>query len=236
MRPSIDLSGRHRTANPGTFASMAKLFGVVPLSAMTDVAVALYWIPLGAGNHSVRLNGIVYEAALATIQRRTRCHLYHSALEVRLPSGHYWVEMTPVPNAMGEQRGVVAEGSVGMRWLGRLRLFRYEVRRWRDGAIPDLAFAVDSPVHITSDVGVARRVFDALPRVPSLVWGRDELSTGDMWSCNSVTSWALASAGIDMAAIRLPPHGRAPGWDAGIAAALHAPTLPRRASDSVASA
>jgi hypothetical protein len=31
----------------------------------------LYWLPLGAGGHSVRLNGRAYEAVVAASQRRT---------------------------------------------------------------------------------------------------------------------------------------------------------------------
>ncbi len=53
------------------------------LSAMNG-GVDLYWLPLGAGGHSVRFNGRVYEALVATVERRTRCDLYHSALEVRV--------------------------------------------------------------------------------------------------------------------------------------------------------
>ena len=66
-------------------------------------SVALYWIPLGAGAHSVRLNGIVYEAVTAAIERRARCDLYHSVLELAVPSGRYMVEMTPVPDRRGER-------------------------------------------------------------------------------------------------------------------------------------
>src|SRR5690242_19750603 len=95
--------------------------------------VDLYWIPLGAGHHSVRFNGMVYEAVRAAIERRTRCDLYHSVLAIELPAGRYWVEMTPVPDRHGDQRGVVSEGPVGVHSLARARLFRYEIRRWRDG-------------------------------------------------------------------------------------------------------
>jgi hypothetical protein len=182
-------------------------------------SVALYWIPLGAGGQSVRLNGIVYEVITAAIERRSRCDLYHSALEVVLPSGHYTVEMTPVPDRFGAHRGVVAEGPVGARALVRFRLFRYEVRRWRDGIVPDLASAAHSPVVLTADQELVRAVFKLLPSVPQLTWGRDESHTGEMWSCNSITSWVLARAGLDVDAIALPPRGRAPGWDAGIALA-----------------
>ncbi len=112
----------------------------------------LYWIPLGAGAHVVRLSGRLFEGAAATISRRPRCDLYHSALVVVLPEGRYTIEMTPVPDAEGERRGVVAEGAVGTRAAGRLRLFRYEVRRWPGGCIPDAAEAVDSPVRVADDV------------------------------------------------------------------------------------
>ena len=178
-------------------------------------SVDLYWIPLGAGASVVRTNGIVYEALTAAIQRRPRCDLYHSALEIVLPEGRFMVEMTPVPDDHGSTRGVVAEGPVGARAAARLRLFRYEVRRWLDGIVPDLHFAVISPVRITADATIVRAIFDDLPDVPRLVWGRDESHVGEMWSCNSITSWALTRAGIDTRAIALPDCGRAPGWDAG---------------------
>lgn len=135
--------------------------------------VDLYWIPLGAGARFVRFNGVVYEALSARLQRRPRRPLYHSALALDLPHGHYMVEMTPVPDARGSDRGVVTEGAVGLRLLGRLRVFRYEVRRWRDGVVPDLGFAVASPVRVTDDAEMAQRMFDVLPHVPPLVWGRD---------------------------------------------------------------
>jgi hypothetical protein len=45
--------------------------------------IDLYWLPLGAGGHSVRWNGKVYEALAAWHQRRRSQDLYHAALEVR---------------------------------------------------------------------------------------------------------------------------------------------------------
>jgi hypothetical protein len=38
-----------------------------------------------------------------------------------------------------------------MKWLGRFRVFRYEIRRWREGAIPDLVYAAVGPVTIARD-------------------------------------------------------------------------------------
>jgi hypothetical protein len=174
---------------------------------------------LGAGQTSVRLNGIAYEAVAAAVQRRRRCELYHSALVIELPGGRYTVEMTPVPDAKPEQRGVVGSGPVGLRQLGRLRLFRYEIRRWRDGFVPDLQYAVASPIRIATHPALVRHIFDLVACVPTPVWGRDELHAGEMWSCNSVVSWTLATAGVDLDLVSLPPRARAPGWDAGIVVA-----------------
>lgn len=111
--------------------------------------VDLYWLPLGAGGHFVRLIGRIYEACDAAIHRRSRYDLYHSALEVQAPSGRFVIEQTPVPDGRGDRRGVVAEAAVGSRSAARLRVFRYEIRRWRDGVIPDLSEAVDSPHRLT---------------------------------------------------------------------------------------
>jgi ATP-dependent exoDNAse (exonuclease V) alpha subunit len=73
----------------------------------------------------VRLNGRVFEAVAARAARRPACDLYHSALEVRVAAGRFVIEQAPVRDNRGEQRGVVAEGSVGTHWAGRFRLFRY---------------------------------------------------------------------------------------------------------------
>lgn len=180
----------------------------------------LYWIPLGAGAHAMRLGGTLYEALLAGGQRRPRRDLYHSALVATVGNGCTVIEMAPVPNLRGsEERGVVCEGAVGARLLGRARVFRYEIRRWDGGEIPDLSYAVASPVRITDDAEVTQRVLDLVPLVPTPVWGRDELRTGEMWNSNSVISWVLTRAGVAAQAGRPPGDGRAPGWDAGVFAA-----------------
>jgi hypothetical protein len=180
--------------------------------------VDLYWLPLGAGGHSVRLNGLVFEAMSAAIERRPRLDLYHSALEVHVDAGRFVVEMTPVPRG-GGARGVVAEGPVGARRAARLNIFRYELHRWRDGSIPDVAEAVDSPRTLSRDVRRAQRVLELVSQVPTPVWGRDELHAGEMWNSNSVVAWLLERAGLDAARIRPPTAGRAPGWRAGVVVA-----------------
>jgi hypothetical protein len=184
-----------------------------------NAAVDLYWLPLGAGGHFVRLNGRVFEAAAARAERRPACDLYHSALEVRVAAARFVIEQAPVRDARGEQRGVVAEGPVGIRWAGRFRIFRYEIRRWRDGRIPDVDEAVASPRRLTDEEPRAQRVLDLVSQVPTPVWGRDGLKTGDMWNSNSVIAWLIARSGIDTASIHPPTAGRAPGWQAGLVVA-----------------
>jgi hypothetical protein len=181
-------------------------------------SIDLFWLPLGAGGHSVRLNGKVFEWVAAGLARRERCDLYHSALEVRLPAARFIIEQAP---AWGEdeERGVVAGGPVGARALGRFRLFRYEIRRWREGVIPDVAEAVASPIRLSDDPEPAGRLLELVPEVPTPTWGRDELHTGEMWNSNSTISWLIARSGLDVDAIPLPPRGRAPGWRAGAAVA-----------------
>ena len=174
--------------------------------------IDLYWLPLGAGGHSVRVNGQVFEALVALRYRRQPSDLYHSALTVSLDEGEFVIEQAPVRRG---EHGAVASGSIGSRLLP----FRYEVRCWRGGSIPDVDEAVDSPQRLTEDEATARRLLELAPQVPTPTWGRDELGTGEMWNSNSVVSWLVVRAGIDPARAGIPRGGRAPGWDAGLAVA-----------------
>jgi hypothetical protein len=71
-------------------------------------------------------------------------------------------------------------------------------------------------------VGDVRRLLGLVARVPTPVWGRDELQTGEMCNSNSMVAWLLASAGLPAEQLRPPPRGRAPGWDAGLEVARRA--------------
>jgi hypothetical protein len=161
-------------------------------------AVDLYWLPLGAGGHFVRLNGRVYEALASRLQRRPPRDLYHSALQVEVEEGTFVIEQAPIHDWSGAERVVVAEGPVGARCAGRWRIFRYEIRLWRGGHIPDVAEAVDSPRRLSHDEETARR------------------------------AWALARNGLDADAIRPPEGGRAPGWRAGVVVARRSKAGPPR--------
>jgi hypothetical protein len=199
----------------------AQLHRGVSIDHCRDIGVDLYWLPLGAGGHFVRFNGRVYEWIKARKEHRIPCDLYHTALEVVLPEGRYVIENAwPIPDRDGAARGVTVQGPVFSRGLGRFSVFRYEVRRWRGGAIADAGVAVDSPQRLSDDEGLVRRVLELADSVPAHVWGRDELSIGEMWNSNSVISWVLSKAGLPALEIRPPEGGRAPGWESGVVAAM----------------
>lgn len=208
-------------------------------AAPEGAAIDLYWLPLGAGQRVVRRSGRLYERLVAAVQRRPPQDLYHAALEVTAAAGRCVIELAPVPDDAGRDRGVVVEGPVGSRWLGRWRVFRYELRCWVGGALPDRAYAVDSPRRISGSGDEVERLLALLPDVPTHVWGRDEVHAGEMWNSNSVIAWLLARAGLvdtdpDTAGVRPdtapggaggrpgtapPDQGRAPGWEAGLVVA-----------------
>jgi hypothetical protein len=128
----------------------------------------------------------------------------------------YTIEIAPSPNPDEASRGVVATGAVGTRYAGWLRLFRYEIRCWRGGSIPDLNYAVGGPRRLSSDPEVARRLLDLVAMAPTPVWGRDELKAGEMWNSNSLIAFLVATAGLPTDVLHPPAPGRAPGWDAGL--------------------
>ncbi|HKZ24814.1 MAG TPA: hypothetical protein VJ398_03380, partial [Acidimicrobiia bacterium] len=136
----------------------------------SEASIDLYWIPVGAGGAGfVRLNGRVYEAIQARAQRRRPLDLYHTAIELQVAGERFIIENAwPSPDADVAARGVVVEGPVGSRRLASLRLFRYEVRRWRDGVIPDAGEAVASPQRLSNDPDRARRLLDLVASVPAL--------------------------------------------------------------------
>jgi hypothetical protein len=186
---------------------------------LENTGINLYWLPLGAdGNPVVRWSGRLYEAVLARHQHRPAQALYHSALLVHLAGdATYAIEMAPVWSCRAPDRGVVGEGDVGLPWLGQSRMFRYEIRRWRNGVIPDLAAAVGGPVRMEATAQQVRRLLALVASCPTPTWGRDELGTGEMWNSNSLIAWLLVRSGLATDDLTPPEAGRAPGWNAGTA-------------------
>jgi hypothetical protein len=180
----------------------------------------------------VRANGRLFEAVAARYEGRERRDLYHAALEVHLGTDRFTIEMAPVWSTDVPDRGVVSEGPVGMRWLGFSRLFRYEVRRWRGGVIPDAAEAVHSPQRLSADPARAQQILDLVPAFPTATWGRDELAAGEMWNSNSLIAWLLSRSDHDVDSIAPPAGGRAPGWGAGLVVAARSRTSPPHPHDA----
>jgi hypothetical protein len=180
--------------------------------------IHLYWLPLGAGGHLLRLAGFAFEEIAARSASRPRLDLYHAALELRTSEARFVIEVMPsIWGATARKcQGVVAGGPVGSPLARRFRALRYDLRCWRDGLIVDVEHAVASPVQISDDPLAARRLLDLVSHVPMTTWGRDKLGAGEMWTSNSVIAWLLARANAGSADLHPPPGGRAPGWDAGL--------------------
>jgi hypothetical protein len=176
---------------------------------------------MGARGRWLRFGGRVYEAVAALLARRKRLDIFHSVLEVHAREGRFVIEMGPAIDDNGAGRGVVAQGPVGVAWAAALRILRYEVRCWPDG-ITAYEYAIESPLRLTHDASKATCVLELAREVPTPVWGRDELGAGEMWTCNSLTSWLLGRTNL-CESIQPPHGGRAPGWDAGLTVARRGP-------------
>ncbi|QTI68483.1 hypothetical protein [Gordonia polyisoprenivorans] len=184
-----------------------------------SVAVTVHWIPLGAGGRVVARSGRLYELLYARRHRCPRRQLVHAALTVDHDGERWVVEQAPAWGNGPGDRGVVVNGPVGLRSLGRSALFRYEVRCWRSGVIDDLGSALADHVVAVAD-DVAALIVAAVADVPALTWGRRPPGTAEMWNSNSVAAWLLVTAGIlaadDTDVPGLPAHCRAPGWGSGL--------------------
>ncbi|GAA4881709.1 hypothetical protein [Actinomycetospora straminea] len=184
------------------------------------MVVRLLWIPVGAGGHVVRHTSRWWERLAAARAHRAARPLVHGVLEVVVDGSPWVLEMAPAwGGTRAVDRGVVRTGPVGLAVLGRSRWFRYEVRRWRDGVLPDREWALGDPVVVSRDDTTARAVLRHVDEVPALTWGRAVGTTGDMWNSNSLVSWLLVVSGVPTAELRPPGGARAPGWDAGLAVA-----------------
>jgi hypothetical protein len=185
---------------------------------MAEAQAALWWLPVGAGGRVVVHTSRWWEAVQARREHRAARPLFHAALEVSVAQERWVIEMAPAWGQRAVSRGVVAQGPVGFELLGRLRLFRYEVRCWAGGDIPDRDFAPVPPTLIPLSPGAARSMLRQVGEVPRYTWGRDVMGVGDMWNSNSLVSWLLVNARIDASTLAPPLDGAAPGWAAGIAA------------------
>ena len=92
-RSRTTASGRPSSART-TAVDLHHELATAPDDEGRRLRVDLYWLPLGAGGHSVRLNGRVFEA-IAAPSGAALGDLYHSALEIVVPEGRFVVEQAP---------------------------------------------------------------------------------------------------------------------------------------------
>jgi len=188
---------------------------------MSQAYALLWWIPVGAGSRVVPYTSRLWERAEALVNRRRPRALFHAALEIVTGDERFLVEMAPAWGVPAPVRGVVATGPVALTTLGRSHFFRYEVRSWKDGVLPDREWAVGGPRRIELSGSQAEEMLQAVPRVPRLIWGRRTRGSREMWNSNSLIAWLMHEGGIDATQFSPPSEGWAPGWSTGIAVATH---------------
>lgn len=195
---------------------------LIVMPAFTDQVgpyLELWWLPVGAGGRVVVHTSRWWELLRARREHRRPRPLFHAALEACDGENRYVIEMAPAWGQRGKSRGVVATGPVGLRWLGVTPLFRYEVRCWRDGSIPDADWAPAPPTRFPVTRSEISALLERVSSVPRLTWGRDVFGVGDMWNSNSLICWLLHTAGTDTTQLVPPGGGSAPGWVSGRIAA-----------------
>jgi hypothetical protein len=123
--------------------------------------------------------------------------------------------MTPAFNA--RRCEPLAAGPVGLSLLGKFKHFRYEVRHETVERLPDEEFVIGNPICLSTDGGAPDRLVLLAPTLPRYTWGRRAAGTAEMWTSDSVISWLLVRAGVDISKAGPPAGTRAPGWAAGAA-------------------
>ena len=189
---------------------------------MEEAPVELYWMPVGAGTSRFQQASLrLWEAFEAARARRPRANLYHSALKLRTDGKTRTLELMPA--FVRVPAPPLRTGPVGLGVAGRTRLFRYQLVGLEADSLPDEEWATDSPQVLSKDEAMARRILQLASQTPAHTWGRRVRGTSEMWTSDSVVSWLLIRSGVDIAAIRIPGGGRAPGWIAGIELAARQP-------------
>lgn len=193
---------------------------------VTGCGVELFWIPVGAGtSRAQRASLRLWETIEAARARRPRATLFHSALKVATHEKAYVIELAPA--FVASEAPPMVTGAVGLRGADRFTLFRYELRCVPGARIADEQWAAGGPVRLASDCEAAERMLELAPAVPPYVWGRRVTGTREMWTSDSVVSWLLVKAGLELAGVGPPAGGRAPGWEAGLRLAGRPPRRAR---------
>lgn len=179
-----------------------------------EPGVELWWMPVGAGTSRAQQAILrLWEAFEAARARRARTRLVHSALKLRSGEDTWTLELTPA--FATAPAPPLLTGPVGLRAAGRLRLFRYQLVCLPGETLPDERWAL-ARLAVSCDDGMAAHILALAGDVPRHTWGRRVRGTREMWTSDSVVSWLLVRASVDLSLVAPPEGARAPGWAAGI--------------------
>ena len=165
------------------------------------------------------LNGKVFEAVAAWLDRRDRRDLYHSALEVQRAGG---TVRDRAGAGAGERRRRARRRRRGRRrqHAAARPLPRSSATRSGAGAtgcIPDVGEAVESPRRLSDDPDCARRLLELVPAGADARLGpRRAGRRRDVELELDSSPGSSRAAGSTSRRSRRPRGGRAPGWQAGI--------------------
>ena len=140
-------------------------------------AVALWWLPLGAGESTgtVRLSGLVYERIAAWQAPRPRQPLFHAALRGRLDGMDHVIEMAPGRSKPRPGSRCRPEGPVGL--VPRSAAGRSATRSGAGRVAGSPMRRAPSRAHAEPDdrSGRSGDCSRRWHRVPAATWGLDEL-------------------------------------------------------------
>ncbi len=184
--------------------------------------VTLYWLPVTAVPIKIAkafglVGGIPILAAFRDV--------YHAALRIQIPEGddckEYVIELTkyvdPEDNPTEAQRVgqlMVQKAAYDLIYAGGIRLYP-------GGEITDES-TVFTHGKVNCDCAAAHRIKEIMEQrqVPAYSYGDVVGINEDRWTSNALVSYLLHTVGCDVPPLLVPPEGGAPGWIAGLEAAL----------------
>jgi hypothetical protein len=184
--------------------------------------VTLYWLPVTSmGLRIAKAFGLVGGYPILDAFKT----VYHAALRIQIPDGddckNYVIELTthvdPEENPEEAKRvGQLMEqkAAFDLATVGGIRLYP-------GGEITDESTTF---VHgkVDCDCAAVHKIKELMQnrQVPAYSYGDVVGIQEDRWTSNALISYLLTSVGCDVPWLLIPPDGEAPGWDAGVEAAL----------------
>ena len=176
-------------------------------------AVTLWWFPVGIEHRLSAITSRLWERRVARGEGRMPVPLHHAALEVHDGEMRRVIEMAPAWGEGSRGRGIVLTGPV--HGLGRWGV-RYEVRCAEGAMDVSRAGVASGRESLPLDGSAVRHLEERITTTPPMPWGSRPPGCVEMWNSNAFVAWLLSPFLPDVAALRPPPPGRAPGWNTGL--------------------